>query len=323
MTSDATLTPGGATGGRAPMLPTTVPQSKTPRVIRTDGQRGRFYHITDPVTGEVQQLPSVTTILNCINKPALVGWAAKEERLAVSDAAADLYADTVRLPHQLPRAAYLLALEQRLGKTKAHVKALAKASEIGTQAHRLIEWTLKRDLGQVVGPEPTVVDAALWAVMAFQDWARAVQLTPRAIEQTVYSRAHAYAGTMDLLADLHAPALLRVLEAQGPVAPELAAWLTTRETATALIDFKTGKAIYAESALQSVAYQRALAEMGHGRADGGLIVRLPKVTSDPGFEVAVVPPARDLFPTFVAARALWQWSYEQEQTYQAKRAQVA
>jgi hypothetical protein len=59
--------------------------------------------------------------------------------------------------------------------------------------------------------------------------------------------------------------------------------------------------------LQSVAYQRALSEMGHGRVDGGLIVRLPKVTTDPGFEVVVVPPARELFPAFLAARQLWAW----------------
>jgi hypothetical protein len=45
---------------------------------------------------------------------------------------------------------------------------------------------------------------------------------------------------------------------------------------------------------------------------------LPKVGSDPGFEVAVVPPARELFPTFLAARQLWTWAYQQEQNYQAR-----
>ena len=293
-----------------------------PRVLRTDSRQGRFYDITDPVTGDVARYPSVTTILGAIAKPALIAWAANQERAAVTEAAADLYADVARQP-QLPRPMYLLALEQRLGSTKAHQRALAKAGEIGTQCHALIEWTLQRDLGRHVGPEPAVVEAAQWAYMAWQDWARAVRLTPRAIEQTVYSRTHAYAGTMDLLADLDAGALLRLLRAQGDVALSLSAFLASRDRVTALVDFKTGKGIYGEAHLQSVAYQRALAEMGHGRVDGGLIVRLPKVTTDPGFEVAVVPPARDLFPTFLAARQLWAWQFAQDTAYRERRTEGA
>jgi hypothetical protein len=292
------------------------------RILRTDSKTGRFYHITDPVTGDIVQYPSVTTILNCINKPALVPWAAKEERLAVSEAAADLYAELATTP-QLPRSMYQLALEQRLGKTKAHVKALAKAADIGTAAHAWVEWSLKRDLGQRVGAEPVLPEAALWATMAWQDFAKAVALRPHFVEQIVYSRQHAFAGTMDLLADIDTAGLLRVLEAQGPVASELVAWLTSRTTATALLDLKTGRSIYSEALLQSCAYQKALIEMGHGRPDGGLIVRLPKVTTDPAFEVAVVPPTRELFPAFLACRQLFDWTFAQEQAYRAKRTTAA
>jgi len=293
-----------------------------PRVTRTTGQTSRFYDVTHS-DGTTARYPSVTTILSAIAKPALVGWAAKEERLAVVEAAADLYAETARLPHQLPRASYLLTLDQRIGKTKAHVKALAKAAEIGSAAHTKIEWTIKRGLGQRVGPEPLVPDAAQLAVGAFEDWRRAVGLDPIMVEQTVWSREHGYAGTLDLLARVDTRALLRVLASQGPVAPDLAAWLDGRDTATAVIDFKTGKAIYAEAHLQSVAYNRALQEMGHGRVDGGLIVRLPKLLTDPGFEVVVVPPARQLFPTFLAARDLWQWQYANEEAWRARTRAVA
>jgi hypothetical protein len=155
--------------------------------------------------------------------------------------------------------------------------------------------------------------------MVFEDWAKAVQLQPQFIEQVIFSRTHQYAGTMDLCATLDAAALLTVLERQGTVDVTLAEWLRTRNTVTALIDFKSGRAVYPDSFLQSAAYSRALAEMGHGRVDGGLIVRLPKVTSDPGFQVVVVPPARDLFPVFLAARQLWQWQFDEEQTSRAKR----
>lgn len=299
------------------MLTLTVTKKPNARTVRADTRSGRFYSIPDPITGDVVEYPSVTTILSAIAKPALVAWAAKEERLACSEAAADLYAELATQP-QLPRAMYQLALEQRLGRTKAHVKALAKAAEIGTQVHGMIEWTLRSQLGLSVGPEPALVDAAQWGFMAWQDWAKAVQLTPEVVESTVYSRTHQYAGTLDLVATLQARPLLTLLAQQGAVDAALAAWLEGRETVTACIDFKTGKAIYGEAHLQSVAYQRALAEMGHGRVDGGLIVRLPKVTTDPGFEVAVVPPARELFPAFLAARQLWAWQYANDQAYRRR-----
>jgi hypothetical protein len=301
------------------MLQATLPQT-APRINRADSKSGRFYIILDRTTGEAVRYPSVTTILGAaIAKPALVAWSANVERAAAAEAAADLYAE-LHGTAQLPRSMYLLALEQRLGKTKAHTKQLAKAAEIGSAAHGWVEWSLKSQLGIRVGAEPVLSEPALWATMAWQDFARAVKLAPRFIEQVVYSRTHGFAGTMDLCADLDTTGLLGVLERQGAVDSALGDWLRARATANVLIDLKTGKSIYGEAYLQNCAYDRALAEMGHGRVDGGLIVRLPKLTSDPAFEVRVVPPARELFPTFLAARTLWQWSYEQEQ---ARLARVA
>lgn len=287
---------------------------------RTDSRSGRFYDIThsDGTTG---RYPSVTTILSAISKPALIPWAAKEERLACMETAADLHAETGM--QQLPRSMYLLALDQRLGKTKAHLKALAKAAEIGTQAHAAVEWSLRlQQLGIAAGPKPPMVEGAELAFRSWQTWAQAVELEPVLVEQCVWSRTHEYAGTLDLVARLRASALLALLQQQGPVAPTLAAWLEGRDMVTAVIDLKTSKSIYAEHALQTAAYIRALQEMGHGPVDGGLIVRLPKAASDPGFEVAVVPPARELFPTFLAARQLWAWSYQQELAYR-DRSRVA
>src|SRR5262245_55588082 len=101
------------------MLVATV--SQPPRISKTDAKTGRFYTILDPTTGETARYPSVTTILGVINKPALVPWAAREERTATAEAAADLYAE-LRTSPPLPRSMYLLALEQRLGTTKAHAK---------------------------------------------------------------------------------------------------------------------------------------------------------------------------------------------------------
>lgn len=254
---------------------------------RQDGPSGRFYLI------DGDSLPSVTHILSCIGKPALINWAANQERTLVKEAAADLYEDLSKLPTPMGRPTYIATLEGRIGKQKAHRRELEKAGEIGTQVHSLIEWNLRKQLGQTVGPEPRVVDDARWALMAWQDWANSVNLVPRYIEQKVFSRTHGYAGTMDLLALVNG-------EEQ-------------------LIDFKTGKAIYAEAFLQNAAYQVALMEMGHASAPkGGLIVRLPKTQTDPQFEVAIVPPVADLFPTFLAVKQLWVWWYAEEEKYRAR-----
>jgi len=130
--------------------------------------------------------------------------------------------------------------------------------------------------------------------MAFEDWAKSVHLKPLAIEQVVFSMRHEYAGTLDLLAEI--------------------------DGTPTVIDFKTGKSIYAESHLQNVAYRVALAEMGQARAPHGLIVRLPKTDTDPAFETQSVPPVPELFPAFVAALKLWRWWYQQEVSYRARQA---
>jgi hypothetical protein len=257
------------------------------RTIRRDTKAGRWYDI------DGESYPSVTSILAVIGKPALINWAANQERALVMDAAADLYVDLCKLPKPMPRSAYITTLQGRCGQQKAHKKAMEKASEIGTQAHALIEWNLRRALGQKTGPEPRVVDDAQWAFMAFQDWAGSVNLKPRYIEQVVFSRQYAYAGTMDLLADV--------------------------KGVLTLVDFKTGKSIYGEASLQNVAYQHALVEMGHSKPEAGLVVRLPKVQTDPAFEVKDVPSLDVLLPVFLAVRKLWTWHYTQEQEYQALR----
>lgn len=261
-----------------------------PKPTRVDGRSGRFYEV------DGLKLPSVTHILGCIGKPALINWAANQERSLCIDAAADLYIDCSKTP-AMSRATYIATLDGRIGKQKAHKRTLDKAGEIGSQAHALIEWNLRSQLHQKVGPEPRVNDQAQWAFMAFQDWANSVALEPIYIEQTVFSKAHGYAGTMDLLAKVNG--------------------------VPTLIDFKTGKAIYAEAFLQNVAYQAALKEMGHDSAAGGLIVRLPKVDTDPAFETGIVPPCEALFPVFLSVKQVWIWWFAQEEAYRAKKDAVA
>lgn len=257
---------------------------------RTDGPFGRFYRVGG------RELPSVTHILSVISKPALIAWSANQERAAVVEAAGDYYAEMVDVGEvpAWPRAVYETTLLARLGRVKAHQRALAKAADIGTQSHARIEWALRQQLGLPVGPEPVIGEAAMWAVMAWEDWAKAVGLRPILIEQTVYSLAHGYAGTMDLLA--------------------------YAEDVPTLVDVKTGKAIYPEAYLQTVAYRVACQEMRLRPVPmRGLILRLPKVQTDPEFEVVPVENVDQLFQTFLSVMTVWRWWHEGERAYQTRR----
>jgi len=258
------------------------------KAIRDDSASGRFYVIG------TQRYPSVTHILQAIGKPALVNWAASTERTLVSETAADLYHDVAQILPPLPRAMFLTTLLTRLGKVRAHQRELEQAATIGSQAHALVEWNLRKMIGPQLAPEPRVSVDAARAFGHFQAWADSVHLRPVRIEETVWSDTYQYAGTMDLLANV--------------------------DHRLMLIDFKTSKAVYQEALLQNVAYQVALAEMGHGTPDGGLIVRLPKLASDPTFEVVTVPPVDELLPVFLAARQIWQWWHAAEEAYRAKQA---
>jgi len=239
-----------------------------------------------------RELPSVTTILQVISKPALTAWSAKVEREMVTSASADLYEDIHGTP-RMSRSAYLITLRNRLGLQKAHVKELAKASDIGSQAHALIEWTMRTQLMQKCGPSPRITDAAQWAFMAWEDWRKTVNLKPVCIEQVVFSENYGYAGTLDLLAEV--------------------------EGVLTVVDWKTGKAVYSEAHLQNAAYRQAIREMGHGDPKQGLIVRLPKVETDPNFEVVAAKPENLMFPKFLDAMSVWQWQQEMEAEYQAKK----
>jgi hypothetical protein len=236
----------------------------------------------------------VTTILSVIGKPALVAWSAKVEREMVTNVSAQLYEDIAGTP-KMSRLAYLNTLQTRLGKEKAHTKELAKAGDIGSQIHSLIEWTLRASLMEEPGPSPHISDKAQWGFMAWEDWKKSVNLKPVHVEQTVWSDRYGYAGTMDLLAYVNG--VLTVL------------------------DWKSGKAIYPESYLQNAAYRHAIREMGHGDPAQGIIVRLPKVDTDPDFEVKTCPPEGSCLDIFLHAKKLWEWN-EKNDTYTPKESKV-
>ena len=242
--------------------------------VRRPWDRARFYWING------RQLPSVTTILEVIAKPALGPWYAKEERRHLETALLEVL---VR-PGPADREAYkAFVLEQLAGAitgVKAADRAREQAATIGTAVHAGIEWELRTRLGEDPGPAPALPDAAAWAVESWKDWARSVALEPLALERVVHCEDCGYAGTMDLYARVRG--------------------------IPTVLDWKTGRAIYPEAFLQNVAYRHAAAGLGMP-AEQGMVVRLPKRLDDPAWEAMAVPDTITM-DEFVAALRLWQWT---------------
>jgi hypothetical protein len=241
----------------------------TPSDSSRSWSRDRFYAI------DGCQLPSVTTILDVIAKPALAPWYAKQERRYFETAMLEV----LTKPGARDPEFVLSAVAEAVTGVKAADRAKQQARTIGTAVHAGIEWHLRTMLGEDAGPEPRLPDVAVWALESWKDWATKVALEPLAIERTVYCLECGYAGTLDLYARV--------------------------EGALTILDWKTGRAIYPEALLQNVAYRHAAHRLGLPSSKG-LIVRLPKLLEDPAWEVMMVPDTVPL-ADFLAALRLWRW----------------
>lgn len=245
----------------------------------------RFYKIGG------HEYPSVTTILQVLNKPALVHWAANQERKFFETAMLEIASQypVIQADHLLEK-----VIEAVTG-VKAAEKEKQKAATIGKAAHARIEWRTRKLLGEDPGPEPLIPDAAELAVMAWEDWAKEVEFTPLSTERSVYCASCGYAGTLDFVAKV-----------RGVVT---------------LGDYKTGKAIYPESWLQNRAYRHAAKQQGLP-SEAGVVLRLPKTLEDPSFESQWVPET-DL-GDFLAVFQAWRWQRKMEgKTTGSMRKEVA
>lgn len=257
---------------------TTFAPAATPRK-RDPFDRSRFYTI------EGRELPSVTTILSIIDKSGpLMYWAVNLEKKAFEKAIIDALADPA-----VKRATVLDKVVECLGGARRFLKEQDAAATIGTAAHARIEWRTRKMLGEKVGDEPVIPDAAELAVMAWEDWAKEVDFTPVCAERAVHCLGCGYAGTID--------------------------WIAKVRGVVTLGDYKTSKAIYPEAFLQNVAYRHAADKNGLPTAQG-MILRLPKTLDDlkakdaTPFDAMVVPdtPLED----FKAVLRVWQWKRRME-----------
>jgi hypothetical protein len=225
--------------------------------------------------------PSVTTILDVLNKPQLVNWAARLTRDYIKQ---ELFA--------FGRADSLkdLKVDDLLAKSASeHDRIKNAAADHGTDIHRRIASYVSSYVGdkyQYNAQDDTVVDA-------FRAWQDMAHFVPIASEKILFSREHGYAGTADLI---------------GTLGGRLA-----------LLDTKTGRGVYPEYKLQLAAYAVAWGEMSGHFPEVCLNLHVQNdstITEANSFTATELFP---LFQTFLAAKRLFEWQSEQPTASQRRR----
>lgn len=159
----------------------------------------RYYWGGEPV-------PSVTTILGRLSKPALIQWAAN---MAVD---------------------HLLANPQdHDGARKAHTVKRDTAADVGTVVHEYAAGQLRKDEQVILlPPDPQVLRAA----DALRVWLSEHEVVPLAIERRVLSQRYGYAGTTDFFGHVDGKLCVLDFKTGGGIYDEM--WLQTAAYEVAL-----------------------------------------------------------------------------------------
>lgn len=163
----------------------------------TQGRSGRIYE------WDGEQYYSVTTILNVINKPALVTWAAKM--------AAQFAVENIGTINDLiGRGQGSAAADMIKG---APWRKRDKAADVGTLIHKVIECQISGETMKV----PVEATAQLQHFLTWMD-----RFKPQILvsEGTIFNREYNYAGTLDIIARIDGLNWLIDIKSGSGVYPE-------------------------------------------------------------------------------------------------------
>lgn len=159
-----------------------------------------------------------------------------------------------------------------------------KAADLGTRIHEAAE---AYKLGR---PMPEWAEDIRPYMEQYVRWLVAHEPTFEATEATVYSRTERYAGTLDAI-------------------------VTLADGRRLLIDYKSGKDVYPEVAIQLAAYRHAEfigmpdnTERPVPEVDGCAVLHLQATADTPAFRE--VRADREVFATFLYAREVFRWQEE-------------
>jgi len=187
--------------------------------------------------GKKIYLPSVTTIINILDKPALLFWHVKQTVAYIGQHLPELRAEDLTKEKAL----------EILGKAKEYAKELAQEqADIGKKIHDLIHLHL---LGEKI--DLSVEDEKVQAgFLAFLSWLNEHEFEPLAMEKIIYHPEYMYAGKLDVA---------------GILDGELA-----------IMDWKSSNGIYLEHYLQLSAYVKAYQAMENKPVKKAFIIHLGK-----------------------------------------------
>lgn len=132
---------------------------------------------------------SVTTILNALDKPALMYWAAEETAKAAVSVAKSL---SLRVEEDGEEATIKWLRDARFRRPKG----MRSATELGTAVHDALEQLA------LTGQWPEVDDEVRPFVEQADRWMQKFQPTYLAVESTVFNETYGYAGTLDAIAEV-------------------------------------------------------------------------------------------------------------------------
>jgi hypothetical protein len=192
---------------------------------------------------EKKEVTSVTTILDIINKPALIPW-------AVNCTTDYIFGNEEKgiLPQILPGKSYdeiqLHSIREKA--RSSHSNRKKDAGDIGTFLHKWVEKYIKGEKPEIpVNPELQV------AVLNFLIWVKNHKVKFLLSEQMVFSKKYGYPGTIDFICTIDGEMYVG--------------------------DLKTSSGIYAEMLLQTSGYRHArVEEFPEEKYVGQLIVRIGK-----------------------------------------------
>jgi hypothetical protein len=313
---------------------------RRPALARADDAGDRFY----PWKGE--SFWSVTTLLNGgLPKYAIAPWSAKvvAELVANDIAAHGEYARARAAVRRWARAGRADVIARQAAGELTSVK-LTKltdadlalrhlkgepdrirnaAGEIGSDVHSEAETQilrLARALGEAWSEDPAAADAAiaLWPpdlqrhAAAFNDWLTDWRPIYVATEATIFNRAQAYAGTLDAIAEVFVGDLLEAIARAGDPVPAFLIGRDVDARVTGIFDYKAGRSVHAEVAMQLAAYARG---EFIGLADGDTELPLPPVEfgavlhiTPNGYHLRLARIDDEIFAAFLYVREVYRYN---------------
>lgn len=237
--------------------------------------------------------PSVTTILQVLDKPAVVQWAKRTVAEGAVNRAEEVLARTLQEPHD--------QVVKWLAGMPDYVKD--EAGKLGTGIHLLADMVSRGADSDSEGFQPSEQEKPY--LDAFQGFLRFLQQQGAEIvssEKMVWS-VNGYAGTYDLIVRFPIDG-----DNTDQVKGEL--WL---------LDIKTSKGYYPEYALQLIAYGYADQIILEGNPDGypmphinryGVLHLRPELYPDTGYRLVEYPLVEADYIAFLAALELYRWKQE-------------